>query len=216
MSSLWGGGGSSSSASSGSGAAAAGAGGRGSGGGDEEAGEASSFLPSFVRGAMGRPAAPAPSEWACGLTYGQRLQIGLLVLVAAGFLFFAAVFMFLPLVVLMPSKFATAFTFASLLTMAGFALLRGPRTFLLGLADRDRLAFTGAYVASLALTLYATFVAASYVVIMIAIVAQVAALGWYASTFVPGGTTGMGFMSRMVLSSAASSARGVAGMVVGR
>jgi hypothetical protein len=188
------------------------------GDGDGEANtESSSFLPSFVRntGLFGA-GAPPPSEWACGMSLTQRIQVGVLLLLGAGFLFMMSLFVFLPMVLLMPSKFATAFSVGSLLFMAAMAMFRGPRTTIMGFLDRDRLLFTGGYLGSLVLTLYATLVSQSYLLIVLAVVAQVAALLWYASSFIPGGTSGMGFMTRMMLSSASSGARGMAGMVVGR
>lgn len=146
----------------------------------------------------------------------QRIQVGILLLFGAGILFMAAIFVFLPMALIMPSKFATAFSVGSLLFMAAMAMFRGPRTFLMGFVDWARAPFTVAYLGSLVMTLWATLGGHSYLLIVVAVCAQVAALLWYASTFIPGGTTGMGFVSRMFLSSAASSARGVAGMVVGR
>lgn len=202
-----------------------GGGGSGSSGADVESsrggdvdggGETSSFLPSFVRNTGLFTSGPAPPpEWACGMSLAQRVQVGSVLLLGAAFLFAAALFVFLPMVLLFPAKFAAAFSVGSLLLMAAMALFRGPRTTLLGFLERERLAFSAAYLGSLALTLYAALAGQSYFLVVFAVAVQVAALLWYASTFVPGGTTGMGFMSRMLLASAASSARGVAGMAVG-
>jgi hypothetical protein len=187
------------------------------GGGDADGGgETSSFLPSFVRNTGLFSSGPAPPpEWACGMSLAQRMQVGSVLLLGAAFLFAVALFVFLPMVLLFPAKFAAAFSVGSLLLMAAMALFRGPRTTLLGFLERERLAFSAAYLGSLALTLYAALAGQSYFLVVFAVAVQVAALLWYASTFVPGGTTGMGFMSRMLLASAASSARGVAGMAVG-
>jgi hypothetical protein len=40
--------------------------------------------------------------------------------------------------VVFPSKFATSFTFASILFMASSAMIRGPRTMIMGLLDPER------------------------------------------------------------------------------
>jgi len=189
---------------------------RGGGGGEaEDGGESSSFLPSFVRntGLFGGP--PPPPEWACGMTLAQRLQAGTILLLGAGFLFMLSLFVFLPMVLLFPAKFASAFSVASMLFMVALALIRGPRTTLLGFLERERLAFTAAYLGSLALSLWASLSGQGYFLVVFAVAVQIAALLWYASTFIPGGTTGMGFLSRMVLRSAADGARGIAGMAVG-
>ena len=208
-----------------------GGGGGGGGGGDAESGsssagggggeaddgagggESSSFLPSFVRGSSGlfgggAAAPPPPPEWACGLSMAQRLQVGGVLLLGAAVLFSAALFVFLPMVLLFPGKFASAFSCGSALALAAMALFRGPRAFLLGLLERDRLAFSAAYLGSLALTLYAALAGQSYFLVVFAVAVQLAALLWYASTFVPGGTTGMSFLTRMFFSTALSGARG--------
>lgn len=145
----------------------------------------------------------------------QRIQVGVLVLIASGFLFMTSLFVFLPMAVLAPSKFATAFTIASLLFMFAMAMFRGPRTTLMGFLDKSKLPFALAYFGSLVLTLYATLVSGSYLTIILAVVVQFGALLWYVSSFVAGGTTAASFITRMAFSSAASSARGVAGLVVG-
>ena len=193
----------------------------GFGGGDDGGGESASFLPSFVRSGASAAgglfsgltggaaaAAPPPPEWACGLSLAQRLQVGGVLALGAAVLFSAALFVFLPMVLLFPGKFAAAFSAGSLLAMAAMALVRGPRAALLGLLDRERLAFSAAYLGSLALTLYAALASASYFLVVFAVACQVAALLWYAATFIPGGTSGMSFVSRMLLSSALSGARG--------
>lgn len=134
-----------------------------------------------------------------------------MLLLGAFVLFTAALFVFLPMVLLFPAKFAAAFSCGSLLAMAAMALFRGPRTTLLGLLERERIAFTAAYLGSLALTLYASLAGQSYFLVVFAVAVQVAALLYYASSFVPGGTTGMNFVTRMALAGAFSGARGVLG-----
>jgi len=186
------------------------------GGGEDDAStETSSFLPGLVRNVLGT-SPPPPPEWTCGLTLAQRWQIAILLLVASFLLFIMALFVFLPMVLIMPSKFASAITFGSLFFMTALACIRGPRTSLMGFLDQSRWAFTAAYLISLALTLYATMVSHSYFLIVAATIVQIAALLWYAATFIPGGTAGMGLMSRLFLTSAASTARGIGGLVVGR
>jgi hypothetical protein len=182
---------------------------------EDTATESSSFLGSFVRNPFSStPTQPQQSDWTCGLTTMQRFQLFVLFIGGSLLLFFVSIFVFLPMVVVMPSKFATTFTIASLLAMAALAFLRGPKTMLKSLLDRDRLLFTTSYIGSLVLTLYATFVSQSYLLIILAVAVQIAALLWYAASYVPGGTTGMGMMSQFFVSSATSAARGVAGSIV--
>lgn len=131
----------------------------------------------------------------------------------AGALFTLALFVFLPLLAFAPAKFATAVTFGSLLAMTGMAVLRGPRTTLLGLLERSRLPFTACYLASLALTLYATLSGGGYFLVLGSVCVQVGALAWYAASFLPGGTAGMGLFTTFAARAAASGARGIVGAV---
>lgn len=182
---------------------------------DVEAGSASSVDWSFAslirRGASAVPGvAPSTPEWTCGLSVTQRFQLFLLFAAGAGVLLSISFFVFLPVVVIMPSKFASGVTFGSLMLMTAFAFLRGPRATLLGFASPERRLFAGAYLGSIALTLYATLGARSYLFTLAATGVQVAALAWYAASFVPGGPVAMALFTRVVGRAAASGARGMA------
>ena len=83
----------------------------------------------------------------------------------------------------------------------------------MGLLARDRLPVTGAYLGSLALTLYATLVAGSYLLILVAVIIQGGALLWYGASFLPGGTVGMAVFTRVAARAVHSGARGLAGAV---
>lgn len=159
-----------------------------------------SSLPSFLRVGPLAASAQEESEWACGLSRTQRFQIFLVLLIGSGVLFSMSLFVFLPMLILAPSKFATSVTFASLMFMSAFAILRGPKTTLMGLLQRERLPFTLAYVSSLVLTLYSTLIAHAYLLTVISVCAQALALAWYGASFVPGGVSGMGWMTRMMVS----------------
>lgn len=165
---------------------------------------------------LGVSAAPQPAvdDLLCGLSTMQRFQLALLLGGGAAVLFFMAVFVFLPMVVLFPSKFASCMTFGSLLSFAALAILRGPRALGAAVLEPARLPFTGAYVASLALTLYATVIASSYLLVLLSVFVQVCALAYFASSFVPGGTAGMNSVSRFALSAAHASTRSLVSAVV--
>lgn len=156
------------------------------------------------------------SEWNCGLSVGQRMQLAFVFILGSFVLFSLALFVFLPTVALFPSKFATAITFGSILFMAGMAMIRGPRTFLSNLFDRNKLTFVSAYIGSMILTLYATLSVQWYSLTIFATLIQLGALGYYAASFIPGGITGMTFLTRTVGSSIMSGGRGIAGLVVRR
>jgi hypothetical protein len=60
-----------------------------------------------------------------------------------------AVFVFLPMVLFVPSKFATSFTLGSALCIVAFAMLRGPRTVFNQLISPDKAIFSVTYVGSI-------------------------------------------------------------------
>ncbi|RYG40775.1 hypothetical protein EON68_03825, partial [archaeon] len=159
-------------------------------------------------------ASVAGSDWACGLTTAQRWQVGVLLGLGSLALWMMAIFVFLPLVAVVPSKFASAMTFASCLFIAAAACIRGPRSVLLGLCTRESLPITVGYVGSLALTLYATLVSQSYFLIIFALAVQIGALAWFASSFVPGGSAGMAVFTRLLMSSVTSTVRACVSMIV--
>lgn len=65
------------------------------------------------------------------------------VFVATGGVFLALAFLlFLPVIILTPSKFALSFTMGCMLIMTGFAQLRGWKQQLQHMLGRDRLVFT--------------------------------------------------------------------------
>ena len=173
------------------------------------------YVPSMLRRNPLASSAPAPPEWTCGLTIAQRFQLFLLFMAGSAVLFSISIFVFLPVAILMPGKFASGFSFASVFFMLALALLRGPRTTLMGLLVPERLPFTAAYLGSLILTLYATLVVQSYLLILLAVMVQGAALLWYGSSFLPGGTVGMALFSRFAARAVGTGARGLASAVTG-
>lgn len=172
--------------------------------------ETASFLPQFMRVGPLAPGAASPTaanEWTCGLSIWQRYQLFGMLLLGSIFLFLTAFFVFLPLLAFAPGKFASAFTFGSILYILAFAVLRGPRYTLVSLAARDKAPFTAAYVGSLCVSLYATLFSGSYFIILLATIIQLAALLWYAASFIPGGTAGMAAFTRMACGSVMGLAR---------
>lgn len=153
-------------------------------------------------------------EWACGLSRWQRMQAGALLMTAAVVLLGTALLVFLPLALVMPGKFAMTFTLGSAAFMAAFAIVRGPRATAAHLFAPGRAAFTAAYLGSMALTLYSTFISKSYLLILFATAVQSGALAWYGATYVPGGAAGMAALSGLCWRVTTSTARGVAAQVV--
>jgi len=124
-------------------------------------------------------------------------------LLGAAVCFFVAFFT-LPLLAIRPAKFALSFSLGSLLVMFGFSVLIGPINHLKHLVSRERLPFSIAYVASLALTLYFSLGAHSYIGSLLGAIVQVIALVSYVLAYFPGGITTLRFGSQMALRGAGS------------
>lgn len=199
---LWGGGGSSSAANDGADA-------------DMEEGhtadESEGFLASTYRkaqtAAFGAPEPPPPS-WMPQLTRSERIKGFVVLIVVSLIFFFLAFFVGLPMVVLAPTKFALSFTLGSICFMLSFAVLEGPWEHLKRVCTYERLPFTTVYVGSIGLTLYCAVSWRNYLATVVFSVVQITALLWYGATYIPGGTTGMRFLSGIVMSAVSTACQG--------
>ncbi|KAJ1830761.1 protein transport protein sft2 [Coemansia sp. RSA 2711] len=141
-------------------------------------------------------------EW-FGLTLMQR-WIGFAgCAVLALFCFMMAV-MALPMMVVSPQKFATAFSLGGLATISGIALLRGPRAHTKHLLSRERLLFTVSYFASVFFTLFFSAIMHTYLGTLLCVIVQIIALVWYVVSYFPGGTDGLQSTTRGLAGSARS------------
>jgi hypothetical protein len=128
----------------------------------------------------------------------------------AGLLFLSlAVFVFLPMIILAPGKFALTFTLGCVSVLAALASLRGWRAQLTAAMQRDRLPFTAGYAASVLATLYAALVAKSYLLSLGCSGLQAVALCYYVAAYFPGGVESVRYWLSWVGSAAASCARGL-------
>ncbi|KAJ2006677.1 protein transport protein sft2 [Coemansia thaxteri] len=137
----------------------------------------------------GEPVSTTRGEW-FGLTLMQR-WVGFAGCAVLAVFCYLLAFMALPLMIVSPQKFATAFSLGSLATTAGVALLRGPRAHSQHMLSRERLAFTLAYFGSVFFTLFFSAVAHSYLGTLFFVVIQVVALVWYVVSYFPGGSAGL-------------------------
>ena len=112
--------------------------------------------------------------------------------------FFLLAGMFLPTVILLPQKFVFCFTLGSICFMTAFAMIQGPKDFIVGLFEKDRLPFTAAYIGSILGTLYSCLFLKWYIVIFGFSALQVMSLAWYAATYLPGGRYGVALIYRAV------------------
>ena len=130
------------------------------------------------------------------LSYKQRL-IGFMTLLGLGLFCFSWSTVYLPVIVLYARKFALLFSLGSACVMSAFALLWGPWDHIQHLLSRERLPFTATYLGSLALTLYFAMVWKHTLLTTVAAGAQIIALVWFVVSYLPGGQTGLRYMSRL-------------------
>ncbi|KAJ3384432.1 protein transport protein sft2 [Lobulomyces angularis] len=119
-----------------------------------------------------------------------------IVLMLLAFVCFVSSFMKLITIAINPSSFAVSFTFGSILSLAGFATLKGYKPFFTNAFSLARLPYTIIYFGSLILTLYFGLGSRSYIPTLVSSVIQIFSLFWYFGSYLPGGTAGLGFMSR--------------------
>uniref|UniRef100_A0A7N0TVQ5 Vesicle transport protein n=1 Tax=Kalanchoe fedtschenkoi TaxID=63787 RepID=A0A7N0TVQ5_KALFE len=124
------------------------------------------------------------------------------VFLAAGIFFiFIAFTMFLPVMVLMPQKFALCFTIGCAFIISSFFALKGPRNQLAHMTSTERLPFTLGFLGSMIGTIYVSKILHSYILSVLFSVMQVLSLSYYVISYFPGGSTGLKFLSSSLASS---------------
>lgn len=96
---------------------------------------------------------------------------------------------FLPAILLVPHKFAAPFTMGNVLAICSTWILVGPRAQLKTMFHPGRAAAAGAYVGSLFFVLFAAFFGGRlrYLLVIVALVVEIAALCWYSLSYIPYG-----------------------------
>jgi len=130
------------------------------------------------------------------LSKKQRV-IGFMTSLILGMICFGLAVSLLPILLINPRKFSLLFSLGSAFTMSSFSFLWGPYQHMVHLLSKERLPFTTIYVSTLALTLYFAMGLQSAILTPIAAVAQVIALTWFVVSYIPGGQTGLRFMTKM-------------------
>ncbi|KAJ2123129.1 protein transport protein sft2 [Coemansia sp. RSA 1822] len=139
-------------------------------------------------------------EW-FGLTLMQR-WIGFAGCAILALFCFMMAFMALPMMIVSPQKFATAFSLGGLAVIAGIALLRGPRAHTMHLLSRDRLLFTLSYFGSVFFTLFFSAIMHTYIGTLLCVIVQIIALVWYVVSYLPGGVDGLQSTTRNLFGTA--------------
>ncbi|XP_017639119.1 protein transport protein SFT2 isoform X1 [Gossypium arboreum] len=124
-----------------------------------------------------------------------------LFLAAGVFFVFIAFTMFLPVMVLLPQKFAICFTLGCGFIIGSFFALRGPKNQLAHMSSKERLPFTLGFIGSMVGTMYVSMVLHSYILSVLFSVVQVLALAYYAVSYFPGGSAGLKFLTSALTSS---------------
>ncbi|ETP09422.1 hypothetical protein F441_14706 [Phytophthora nicotianae CJ01A1] len=119
-----------------------------------------------------------------------------------GMLFFGMASIFLPLIMVRPSKFALSFTLGSICCMGAFAMLKGPAAYISGLLQPNRLLLTSAYFVTLGCTLYSCLILGNYVFVVVSSVMQLMTLGSFALSAFPGGNSSLKAFGALFLKSA--------------
>lgn len=96
---------------------------------------------------------------------------------------------FLPLILVLPHKFAAPFAMGNVLAIVSTWILVGPRAQLKTMFHPQRAAAAAAYVGSLFFVLFAAFFGGKlrYLLVIVALVVEVAALAWYSLSYIPYG-----------------------------
>jgi len=138
------------------------------------------------------------------LSKKQRI-IGFMTSLLLGTICFGLAVSFLPMLMLNPRKFSLLFSLGSVFSLSSFSFLWGPYNHLVHLLSKERLPFTIVYISSLGLTLYFAMGLQSAILTPIAACAQVIALVWFVVSYIPGGQTGLRFMTKLCTGTCRSS-----------
>lgn len=132
---------------------------------------------------------------------GKALMYFGLFMATGVFFIFMAFTLFLPVIVLVPQKFAICFTLGCSFIIGSFFALRGPKNQFAHMFSMERLPFTLGFMGSMIGTLYVSMALHSYILSVLFSVLQVMALAYYAISYFPGGSAGLKFLSSSMISS---------------
>ncbi|CAA2981742.1 transport SFT2-like [Olea europaea subsp. europaea] len=132
---------------------------------------------------------------------GKALMYFGLLLASGVFFLFIAFTLFLPVIVVVPQKFAICFTVGCSFIIGSFFALRGLTNQFAHMSSKERLPFTLAFIGSMMGTIYVSMVLHSYILTVLFSVIQVLALAYYAISYFPGGSAGLKFILSSLTSS---------------
>lgn len=132
-----------------------------------------------------------------GLNRTQR-YIGFAICIGGATILFMLSMMYLPFAMIRPSKFAAPYCFASLLVFSSFGFIHGFVSYGHHLVSKDRLPFTLLFIGTTIMTLYSATKNLGYILTVISVLAQLVCLIVYVVSYIPGGQSGITFMSTVV------------------
>ncbi|XP_073125923.1 protein transport protein sft2 isoform X1 [Henckelia pumila] len=132
---------------------------------------------------------------------GKALVYFGLFLASGVFFVFIAFSLFLPVIALVPQKFAICFTIGCAFIIGSFFALKGPKNQFDHMTSKERLPFTLAFIGCMVGTIYVSMVLHSYLLSLSFSLFQVLALAYYAISYFPGGSSGMKFLLSYLTSS---------------
>lgn len=132
---------------------------------------------------------------------GKSLMYFGIFLATGVFFIFIAFTLFLPVIMLVPQKFALCFTLGCGLIIGSFFALKGPKNQFEHMLSKERLPFTMGFLGTMVGTIYVSMALHSYILSVLFSVLQVIALAYYVVSYFPGGSTGMKYILSGVSSS---------------
>ena len=134
-----------------------------------------------------------------GLSKSQRI-IGFFMCLLLGLFCFGLAGLCTPFLILKIRKFVLLYTLGSLFTIGSFSILWGPVNHAKHLFSYGRLPFTVAYFGTMFATLYSALVIKSTTITLVFATLQIVSLAWYIFSYLPGGTTGLKFFTKLFAS----------------
>jgi len=107
--------------------------------------------------------------------------------------------MFLPVIIIAPSKFVMCFSLGSMIILSSFIFVYGTKAYVEKLFAKNRFAFTLLFLCSIILGLYFS-ISGNYLISILLAAFQLVTLIVFTLTFLPGGSHGISFIGGLLLS----------------
>jgi len=148
---------------------------------------------------FGGDEAQQPDPWLPNISKTQRI-VGFFMLLITGLFCFGMAGLCLPFLILKLRKFVLLYTMGSMFTIGSFSMLWGPYNHMKHIYSYERLPFTLGYFATMTATLYSAIWMKSTPLTLVFATLQIVSLAWYIFSYLPGGTTGLKFFSKLFAS----------------